>query len=80
MDREPKAKPGRGGKRPGAGRKPGSKSRTRPKLRKTSIQLSPDLLARVDALAAERGMSRSALISSLLEIALADLPAPSPSR
>jgi hypothetical protein len=68
-----KIKSSRGGRRPGSGRKPGSKNKPNPAKKAlvgTSVSLPQETIAVVDALAAGRGISRSATILLLIKEAL----------
>jgi hypothetical protein len=63
---EKKGSTGRGGKRPGSGRK----YQHAAPLVTTTIQLLPDMLAALDTLATERGISRASLIREIIARAL----------
>jgi hypothetical protein len=58
------AKPGRGGARPGAGRKP--KAEHERGTVQVSIHFTPDILAALDARALAQGKTRSGLLRELL--------------
>lgn len=60
---------GRGGRRPGAGRKPGVRSPRKKEARQ--VTLEPELWERIDAVQAARGLKRTTAFEEMAEAWLA---------
>lgn len=61
----PALTPGRGGRRPGAGRKPGLRSPRSKKARQ--VAFTPDLWARLDAMRERLGWTQTAMFEDMAE-------------